>query len=42
VKILIDAQLPPGLKLMLAEAGHKALYVVDVGLRDADDGQVWG
>jgi predicted nuclease of predicted toxin-antitoxin system len=42
VKILIDAQLPPGLKLMLAEASHEALYVVDVGLRDADDGQVWG
>jgi predicted nuclease of predicted toxin-antitoxin system len=42
VKILIDAQLPPGLKLMLAEAGHEALHVVDVGLRDADDGQVWG
>jgi predicted nuclease of predicted toxin-antitoxin system len=34
VKILIDAQLPPGLKLMLAEAGHEALHVVDVGLRD--------
>jgi predicted nuclease of predicted toxin-antitoxin system len=30
VKILIDAQLPPGLKLMLAEAGHKAHHVVDV------------
>ena len=42
MKILIDAQLPPGLKLMLAEAGHEALHVVDVGLRDADDGQVWG
>jgi predicted nuclease of predicted toxin-antitoxin system len=42
VKILIDAQLPPGLKLMLAEAGHEALHVVDVGLRDADDGQVLG
>ena len=38
MKILIDAQLPPGLKLMLAEAGHEALHVVDVGLRDADDG----
>ena len=42
MKILIDAQLPPGLKLMLAEAGHEAHHVVDVGLRDADDAQVWG
>jgi predicted nuclease of predicted toxin-antitoxin system len=41
LKILIDAQLPPGLKLMLAEAGHEALHVVEVGLRDADDAQVW-
>jgi predicted nuclease of predicted toxin-antitoxin system len=42
VKILIDAQLPPSLKLMLAEAGHEAHHVVDVGLRDAADAQVWG
>lgn len=42
MKILIDAQLPPGLKLMLAEAGHEALHVVEVGLRDAVDAQVWG
>jgi predicted nuclease of predicted toxin-antitoxin system len=42
VKILIDAQLPPNLKIMLAEAGHEALHVVDVGLRDAEDAQVWG
>jgi predicted nuclease of predicted toxin-antitoxin system len=40
VKILIDAQLPPGLKLMLAEAGHEAVHLVEVGLRDADDAQV--
>ena len=42
MKILIDAQLPPNLKIMLAEAGHEALHVVDVGLRDAEDAQVWG
>ena len=41
MKILIDAQLPPGLKVMLAAAGHEANHVVDVGLRDADDAQVW-
>jgi predicted nuclease of predicted toxin-antitoxin system len=37
VKILIDAQLPPGLKLLLTAAGHHAYHVVDVGLRDAAD-----
>ena len=42
MKILIDTQLPPGLKLMLAEAGHDAHQVIDVGLRDAADAQVWG
>lgn len=41
MKILIDAQLPPGLKVMLAAAGHEANHFVDVGLRDADDAQVW-
>jgi predicted nuclease of predicted toxin-antitoxin system len=41
LKILIDAQLPPGLKVTLAAAGHEANHVVDVGLRDADDAQVW-
>ena len=27
---------------MLAEAGHEAHHVIDVGLRDAADAQVWG
>jgi len=26
---------------MLAEAGYEALHVVEVGLRDADDAQIW-
>jgi predicted nuclease of predicted toxin-antitoxin system len=42
LKILIAAQLPPGLKVMLAAAGHDANHVIDVGLRDADDAQVLG
>jgi predicted nuclease of predicted toxin-antitoxin system len=41
VKILINAQLPPGLKLLLTEAGHEAYHVVEIGLRDADDAQLW-
>jgi predicted nuclease of predicted toxin-antitoxin system len=41
VKLLIDAQLPPGLKHLLTQAGHQAYHVVEVGLRDADDAQLW-
>jgi predicted nuclease of predicted toxin-antitoxin system len=41
LKILIDAQLPPGLKILLTAAGHEAHHVVDVGLRDASDAMVW-
>lgn len=41
MKILIDAQLPPGLKTILARAGHEARHVVDVGLRNASDAAVW-
>jgi predicted nuclease of predicted toxin-antitoxin system len=42
VKLLIDAQLPPALQLLLTAVGREARHVVDVGLRDADDAQVWG
>lgn len=41
MKILIDAQLPPSLKLMLAEAGHAAVHVADIGLRNAEDADLW-
>jgi predicted nuclease of predicted toxin-antitoxin system len=41
VKILIDAQPPPGLKLLLTRTGHEAYHVVEIGLRDADDTQLW-
>lgn len=41
MKILIDAQLPPSLKTLLAQAGHEAYHVVDVGLLDANDAAVW-
>ena len=41
MKILIDAQLPPGLGLLLNQAGHDACHVFEIGLRDADDAQVW-
>jgi len=37
VKFLIDAQLPPMLAEWLRKAGHDALHVQEVNLRDADD-----
>jgi predicted nuclease of predicted toxin-antitoxin system len=42
VKILNDAQLPPGLKPLLTQTGHEAYHVAEVGLRDAGDAQLWG
>lgn len=41
MKILIDAQLPPSLVRVLADAGHQALHVRDVGLRTASDRVIW-
>jgi predicted nuclease of predicted toxin-antitoxin system len=41
VNILIDAQLPPALASLLIGAGHRAHYVMDIGLRDATDSAVW-
>ena len=41
VRVLIDAQLPPGLKLLLTAAGHEARHVSDIGLRDATDPVLW-
>ena len=41
MKILIDAALPPGLKPSLDQAGHEARHVVEIGLRNADDAQLW-
>jgi predicted nuclease of predicted toxin-antitoxin system len=38
---LIDAQLPPALAGWLREAGHDAVHVEDLGLRDANDGAIW-
>lgn len=38
---LIDANLPPTLALALIEAGHHAQHVDEVGLRTAEDGEIW-
>lgn len=41
MKFLVDAQLPPALALWLAETGHEALHVEQIGLRDATDSAIW-
>lgn len=40
MNILIDAQLPPGLKSLLTAAGHEARYVAEIALRDATDHEI--
>ena len=41
MKLVIDAQLPPALARRLRELGHDAKHVADLGLRHADDGNIW-
>ena len=41
MRFLVDAQLPPSLARFLRTLGEEALACRDVGLRDADDGEIW-
>jgi predicted nuclease of predicted toxin-antitoxin system len=41
VNFLVDAQLPPALAQWLREAGHSAQAVRQMGLREAEDGEIW-
>ena len=41
MKFLVDAQLPPALAVWLREAGHDAQAVRELGLREAEDAQIW-
>ena len=41
MNFLVDAQLPPGLARWLADQGHSAQHVNDVGLADAEDSVIW-
>lgn len=38
---LVDAQHPPALARLLEEKGHTAQHVEQLGLRHADDGEIW-
>jgi len=41
VNFLIDAQLPPALATWLIQQGHIAQHIDGVGLRNADDIEIW-
>lgn len=41
MNFVIDEQLPPALADWIAARGHTAEHVRDIGLRSADDGDVW-
>lgn len=41
MKFWIDAQLPPALAAWLSEAGHEAVHIETLGLREADDSVIW-
>ena len=40
-RFLVDAQLPPALARKLNTPAHESTHVLDVGLLDAGDGQIW-
>jgi len=41
VKFIVDAQLPPALASALREAGYDAQSVREIGLREAEDSEIW-
>ena len=41
MRFLVDAQLPPSLARFLTTVGEEAIACRDVGLRDADVGELW-
>ena len=41
MRFLVDAQLPPALARWLADKGHKAAHVGDLGMQAAADAAIW-
>ena len=41
MKFVVDAQLPPALARLLREAGCDAFAVREIGLREANDAEIW-
>jgi predicted nuclease of predicted toxin-antitoxin system len=41
LRFMVDAQLPPALAEFLRGKGHDAVALREIGLRDADDPNIW-
>ncbi len=41
MKFIVDAQLPPAVAQWLRAAGHDAVAVREIGLREANDRDIW-
>jgi predicted nuclease of predicted toxin-antitoxin system len=41
MRFLVDAQLPPALAAWIRQRGHEAQAVRELGLRDAEDEEIW-
>ena len=41
MRFLIDAQLPPAVAAWIRQHGHEAHAVRELGLRDAEDSEIW-
>ncbi|MFE3446640.1 DUF5615 family PIN-like protein [Nocardia sp. NPDC059180] len=41
MRFVVDAQLPPAVARVLAEDGHDAVHVCDIGLLSAPDIEIW-
>ena len=41
MRFIVDAQLPPALARFLASLGEDAIHVLDAGLMEANDGEIW-
>lgn len=41
MRFIVDVQLPPQLTQWLRDRGHEASALSEIGLRDADDADIW-
>ncbi len=41
MRFLVDSQLPPALARWIADEGHQAMHVANLGLAGASDGEIW-
>ncbi len=41
MKFIVDQQLPPALADWLMARGHEAQHVRDLGMKEAQDGEIW-